>query len=108
MGCNLSLYIAEFLPHNVPMRKKKPSKSLSKKTTIQHPAMEPERQPLCSVQNSCTGPCPALKAALAEKARLEASLLKGKTRLFEEKARLEAEQRELQRMLLARQRKASR
>jgi hypothetical protein len=94
MGCNLGLFISEFLPHNVPMKKKKPSKSLSTKTAIKPQVMETGRSSLCSVQ-SCTGPCPcpALQAAL------------------DEIARLQAEQRELERleqMLLARQRKDSR
>jgi len=80
------------------MRKKKSIKNLSNNTSIQPPAMELERQHLCSVQNSCTGscPCPALKAALAKRARLEAE----QTELLR---MLEAESAELQRMLFGRQ-----
>jgi len=100
------LYIKEVLLHNVPMKKKKPNKTLSKKTIIQPPAMEPERQSLCSAQNSCSisgtsCPCPTLIAMLEEEARL----FEEKVRLLKEKARLEAESAELQRMLLARQQK---
>jgi hypothetical protein len=73
VNCNLSLYIAEFLPHNILMKKKKPSKNLSK-NIIKLPAAKPGQPLLCSAQNSCTGPCPcpALQAALDEIARLEA------------------------------------
>ncbi len=91
------------------MKRKKPSKNLSTKTAIKPPVMETERQPLCSVQ-TCAGPCPcpALKPVLEEKEREIASLHKERARLLEEIAKAEAEQREIEQMLLARQRKEHR
>jgi hypothetical protein len=92
------------------MKKKKHGKTHSKNTAIKPPVMEAARPTLCSVQNSCTGPCPcpAMKPVLAEKERLVASLLKEKARLLEELAKAEAEQRELEQMLIVRQRKERR
>jgi len=59
------------------MNKKKPSKTLSKKTIIQPSAMEPERHPPCpcSAQSSCVNSgtscsCPMIKAMLEEETRL--------------------------------------
>jgi len=63
------------------MKKKKPSKNLSKNIN-KLPAAKPEQPLLCSDQISCTGPCPCPAFQIA----------------LDEIARLEAEQRELKRL----------